>query len=1257
MADRFQLLTLGRLELTWDGAPVLVRRRKELALLAFLCRRTPRSVDRAVAASLLWGDRDERKARVSLRQAIFDLRAVIGEGLAADATTLRLDPAAIGMDAVELEADVAQGRFEAAVERWQGPFLDGLEDLGDDRWTSWLEGERGRIVAAVTGAIDALAAEAESRGDRPAMRRWAERRLEIIPDDESDVRQLAASSLSPVEAPERPIGRPGVRGLVSPDLVGRDLLRAEVRAAWAEAGAGAGRVVVIDGAAGLGKSRLLEQLGRDLDTGIGQGLVASTRVFPSQRDRAGSALRPLVASLAPRAKGFLAMPPELLAVAAAAVPELAERFPSLPAVEAPAARRAEAIRRLLTEAAAEQPLALLVDDAPDADPESLVVFAGLLRAPVPGLLLILAGRPDGWAASPLAVDLGRAGSAVRRIGLAPLSEAETNAMLGSMAPFDATAQAALAARLHRETGGIPGVIQSVVTQLAESGLAGPDADGRWVLARELGPLPVGADLRALVREHTALLPDPSRQLLDLAAVLGPQFEASLLERSSRLEPAAYQQALGGLVIGRHLRESGSRPGWLEFPSEAVRRVIYYQLAPSSRARLHQRAARAITPGSGPEAAAEWRRHRAAGGASRRPWALVAGAGVLVAALAAVIALRPSTARQAPGTPLLLADFENLTGDSLFSGSLGAAARVGLQESRHVWIVPRNQVDEALRRMGRRDTGVAIRGDLAREIAIRENVPLVLEMSLGGGGTGYLLTARLVDAKSGRDLESFAARPRSADQVLDGVAGLLVKARRALGEARSQIAAGDSLPRVTTGSLAALQQFALGGIAWDRRDREVAARYWQRAVELDSTFALAHARLGQYHLQIRNDRPAALASLERAGRFLDRLTERERLAVVETRAIIEENYDAALDASRMLAQRYPTPASWSSYGTTLLRAGYCLPAITMFRRAIALRRRDVGTWINLATCYQAVDSAPEAVNAYHEAARIDSLALYSENINQEYGSVLVRLGQIAAAESVFRKMVALGGDARGLRSLGYLAMYRGRYREAIGLFDQSAARYRGFGNPLSVLRNQLLAAQAALGLAEVGQARTRLDEVPALARGINLQTPYYARIGAVHLQLGDLEGARRWQSSLQQAMLAGNSADSVDLKLLLARIGNAMGRPREALAALAATPRRNQRGFAEFHAVRGDAYRLLGRPDSALAEWQTARTEWTWGFEVQEEWNRLPLEMAEASLALGDTAGARAGFNSVIDLRREGDSAGVLVRRAREWLTRLEPRRE
>ncbi|MGI9179809.1 MAG: BTAD domain-containing putative transcriptional regulator [Longimicrobiaceae bacterium] len=178
------LQTLGELTLTAPSGEVLSTRRKELVLLAYLARSAPRAVPRAELAELLWGERVEERARHSLRQALLQLRRVVGEGLRVGNEQVLLVSGTLEVDATAFEAEIAAGRLREAVARWRGDFLAGAEDLGGEVYRGWVEAEREAVRRLLAWALEQLVAEQERAERWEEAVGWAERWVEVLPFDE-----------------------------------------------------------------------------------------------------------------------------------------------------------------------------------------------------------------------------------------------------------------------------------------------------------------------------------------------------------------------------------------------------------------------------------------------------------------------------------------------------------------------------------------------------------------------------------------------------------------------------------------------------------------------------------------------------------------------------------------------------------------------------------------------------------------------------------------------------------------------------------------------------------------------------------------------------------------------------------------------------------------------------------------------------------------------------------------------------------------
>ena len=169
------LTTLGTLRLDRDGAPVTgaAAQRLRLALLAVLAA-SPRGVSRETLAALLWGERDEERARHSLEQALYGLKSSLGvDPVRRTSTALVLDAAVLRTDVAEFDSAIADADWVKAAKVYTGSFLEGIL-LGDaPEFEHWTERERSRRRDAFHQALEQCANAATTRREFPeAVRFW-----------------------------------------------------------------------------------------------------------------------------------------------------------------------------------------------------------------------------------------------------------------------------------------------------------------------------------------------------------------------------------------------------------------------------------------------------------------------------------------------------------------------------------------------------------------------------------------------------------------------------------------------------------------------------------------------------------------------------------------------------------------------------------------------------------------------------------------------------------------------------------------------------------------------------------------------------------------------------------------------------------------------------------------------------------------------------------------------------------------------------
>jgi tetratricopeptide (TPR) repeat protein len=587
----------------------------------------------------------------------------------------------------------------------------------------------------------------------------------------------------------------------------------------------------------------------------------------------------------------------------------------------------------------------------------------------------------------------------------------------------------------------------------------------------------------------------------------------------------------------------------------------------------------------------------------------------------------SGANAAVGDQVILADLDNVTGDSLFDRSLIAAAVTGLQQSARVRLYPRARL-AAIYRLMKLDTPVTLTYELAKEVAERGHVPFVVALRVARDGPSYRVSARLADVAHERELGEVVATSPIEREVVGALGDVLLKARRVLGETRREIADRRTpLPLVTTASLEALRSYADGSSAWMRSDYDRAREHWLRAVDLDTGFALALSALGSTYYYL-HDRYNGERYYAAAQAHADRLSEWERLRMLQSRASFRGHSDSALVLEALMAQRYPSVQSWYDYGTGLMRAGRSEDAIAALRKAIALDSTNVNSWINLATSYDR--QFAERIRAYEHAGALDTTVLYKGNINHEYGKTLLLAGRPDDAERVFRKMAEvdrMSDRALGWRSLGYLAFWQGKIYEAIGDFQQAVAATQQMDAALSEGRNRLLVASAYRAANRIADAEVEVNRALALTKAPVFEPVMLALVLYSCEQLDRVKDVEAMAALIKQRADSLNPRDRASVALATGAVFVVRHQPDSAIKYL-----RLAKGYPlpiPRLMMLAAAFDAKGQRDSVRATLEAVTATEGFGVEGQDDYLRAPLVLGDILLQSKDTAGARRRYQEFV----------------------------
>ncbi|MGH7392260.1 MAG: ATP-binding protein, partial [Candidatus Rokuibacteriota bacterium] len=646
--SRLSLRLLGGFEAQVDGARSLPLAGKKIhALLAYLAMRPGQACLREKLMALLWGDSPEPQARHSLSQALFALRRWLGpcaSCLVVETRTLALDASAIDVDVARFERLVSDGTaaaLEEAAALYTGDLLEGL-DVDEAPFEEWLIAERERlrergvealarllahqmkhdlVADATQNAVRLLALDPlQEPVHRTLMRLYVRQgrraaalrqyqvcvgilRRELGVDPEQETRELYQGilrrehgRLAPAEArsarpaPGRAQAGPGGAGrrlaaTHETPLVGRGAERTRLHEALAGMSSESGQVLLVVGEAGIGKSRLVEDLAAEaLDHGHRVLFARShetEQVLP---------LRPWVDALR---EGRIVS--EIERLEGLALPwrrELGRLFPELPdpglvraVTRDDHVRLFEAVTALLGEVAKRGPVTLVLDDLHWADDMTVRLFSFLGRR-IGGHPILLAGTARGEDAADRPVlralfeEFEREPRWVR-LALGPLSMPETSALVASMAPAGSPGPALerLATRVWRASEGNPFVIMEMMRAFQQA----QPADEATAIA--LPPR-----VRDVISSRLDRLSEIGRQVCAAAAVIGEPFTFPLLADVAGLEEAATARAVEELVRRNVLAAVGER---FHFVHERIREVVYDGLLTPARRSLHAAVARAM----------------------------------------------------------------------------------------------------------------------------------------------------------------------------------------------------------------------------------------------------------------------------------------------------------------------------------------------------------------------------------------------------------------------------------------------------------------------------------------------------------------------------------------------------------------------------------------------------------------------------------------------------------------------------------------
>jgi eukaryotic-like serine/threonine-protein kinase len=606
--------------------------------------------------------------------------------------------------------------------------------------------------------------------------------------------------------------------------------------------------------------------------------------------------------------------------------------------------------------------------------------------------------------------------------------------------------------------------------------------------------------------------------------------------------------------------------------------------------------------------------------------------------------------------LVLADFENKTGDSIFDGTLREGLAVQLQQSPFLSLLPGPEVRRALQMMGQ-PPDVRITPEMGREICEREGLKAYISGKIAPIGSHYVLTLVAADGHSGSMLAHEQEEAASKEDVLKALSHATTRLRQKLGESLTSIEKYDTpVEQATTHSLEALQAYGSGYRTKDEKGDEAAVPFFEQAVQLDPKFAMANALLGTSYQNL-GERSRGAELIARAYELSERVSEREKFYIDSYYFdLVLGDLEKARKVYEQWEQVYPREDKpVGNLGLLYCLIGQYENGLLKAREALLLHPESGLRYGNLVQNYLRLNRLSEAKSTAREALlkNLDTpfLRLYLYQIAFAEDDAAGMAQQVVwAAGKPGVEDVLLSVEANSAAFSGRLKKAREFTREAVASATRAGENETAAGYE----------ADAALREALFGDPVAALQRVDAaLVLSTNARDVEFASAIALALS-GEAARAHALADSLAKSFPQDTIVKFNYLPTIRAQLAVSHHNSSEAIEALdiAAPFELGQPGDASFMPalypiyIRGESYLAAHQGREAAAEFEKILNHR--GVVTNEPIGALAhLGLARAFVLAGDTVKARAAYQDFLTLWKNADPDIPVLLAAKSESARLQ----
>ena len=436
---------------------------------------------------------------------------------------------------------------------------------------------------------------------------------------------------------------------------------------------------------------------------------------------------------------------------------------------------------------------------------------------------------------------------------------------------------------------------------------------------------------------------------------------------------------------------------------------------------------------------------------RNAWFVAAGAFFVLAGIlltppvrhALFPGARTASKVQAP-ISVLVADFTNHTGDPVFDGTLEPMLNVALEGASFVNAFSRGEAREAARKLP--NPTDKLDEQSARLVAISQGVDAVVTGSIGRRGTSYKVSVEALDARTGNSLGTSDVIAANKQDVLRELPKLAVPIRKALGDNSPESVQLKAIGGAfTAASLEAVHLDALGVQQLFEGKFQEALQTYSKAADVDPNNGSAYAAMAIMSANLGRHKDAE-KYIKLAMEHEDRMSERERYRQRGMYYFISSDWQKCVDEYTQLLSLYPadrmSPLNLSTCYGQLRNAPKAIEAARRSVEAVpkgVLQRVNLSFYSSFGGDFRTGEQEARAALQLNSSAEIAFIALAEAQLGQG------ELAQAAETYGQLRKVSGLGASMAA-SGLGDLALYEGRFEDAVKIFKEGAGADLAAKNP-------------------------------------------------------------------------------------------------------------------------------------------------------------------------------------------------------------------